>query len=310
MRERRAVGGLVAAALIVALAGYLRLTGHPVAETTWPAANGASASAVTRPGTTATYHVPAAGEHWQAGDTLAQPCPVATDGVSRKSLLRAGPVPVPVEGFSRPELQLLDGGVLDLSDGVLGVAGGEYLDSSQDVELTPVPAGRHPVTIAEVVDADDPTSAWLAAAEVRLSSATPVRWELHGGPTTDGSQAAWFGEAARLRFLGTGYDELGQRDAQGRNVIDVASYWQVPCYFLDVAPREPGQAHDVVMLALDGDGAYLQFIGYDADGRPAAAILQLGVPWSALALPGARPSGLAEDEESPAPGTDPSSPRR
>lgn len=45
-------------------------------------------------------------------------------------------------------------------------------------------------------------------------------------------------------------------------------------------------------------------------GLVAAAVLQLGVPWSALALPGARPSGLAEDEESPAPGTDPSSPRR
>jgi len=242
-------------------------------------------------------HQPLPGEHWQSGRTLALPCAVAVDA-SRATLLRAGPVDAEVEGFVRPMLRLRPGGRIDLADGILGVSGSEWitgtdhLDFPGELTYTRVPKGQPVVTIARVWDGATNDS-WagddLAAAEVRLSDAVPVRWEEHGWAGTDVAQGAWFGSASRARLEATGYDPLFQPDDKGRSVVDVIAWWDVPCYTLDVAPREPGQVHDVVIVDTGGDGTYRQYIGYDEGGQPASAVLLGMVPWAALQLPGTAP---------------------
>jgi hypothetical protein len=239
-------------------------------------------------------YVPAPGEHWQAGDSLAQPCRSIGEA-SAGTLFRAGPLAVKLEGYSQPRLRLRSGGRVDLRDGVLGVAGGDWVSAADNASepgettYTRVPAGTASVTIVEVWDGarnDLPDISDFAAAEIRFADTRPVRWEEHGFAGTDIATAAWFGKSARERFAATGYDPFSQLDGQGRGQVSVTAAWFVPCYYLDRAPRDLDEAHDVVMISTYGDGGFTQYVGYDASGRATAAVLLGYVPWKALGLPG------------------------
>lgn len=245
-------------------------------------------------------HKPASGEHWQAGRALALPCP-QRGPVSTNTLLRDGPLKTRLEHYTKPEIVLRPGGRIDLSDGVLGVAGGDYVSaadnasSPEETTYTTVPKGVGVVTIARFLDAADASESRasdFAAAELRLSDTQPVRWERHGYAGTDIATAAWFGKAARERFAATGYEPFADPDDQGRDETDVTSAWDIHCHFFDVAPREIDGVHDVILIITEGDGGFPQYVGYDASGRAAAAVLLGYVPWAGLGLPGTPPPGV------------------
>lgn len=303
MRGSRTVAAGVVVVGLVVLA--ISACSGPAESASWPSAPVRPSASSAGPATSAVvsprgFHTPESEARWQVGQTLALPCAI-DQAASARSLLRAGALRQKITGYQRPVLDLVSAGRLDLTDGVLGVSGSEWivgdahLDYPGELTYIQVRKSQPPVTVAWIEDAAVDSrvrAADFAAAEVRLSDERPVRWVRRGWMGTDVGEGAWFGSAARARLEATGYDPLTQVDGQGRSVVDAAVDWNVHCYWLDVAPRDVDQAHDVVVIELAADGAMPQYVGYDRSGQVAAAVILGFVPWAALGLPGTPPPGV------------------
>jgi hypothetical protein len=209
---------------------------------------------------------------------------------------------------------LRSGGRIDLSDGLLGISRLDWVSAEDRSRFTPppgaeanellrqpsytaVPRGSAVLTIAEIWDAGNPKAPqrWIdfGAAELRFSNAVPVRWEAHGYANTHIEAAAWFSRATHERIAAAGESVLDALDEHGQPGLAVTDTWDTPCFYVDVAPRKIDQPHDVVLIRTHGEGGYGQYIGYDAAGRPSAAVMMGVADWSELRLPGTPPPGVS-----------------
>ncbi len=121
----------------------------------------------------------------------------------------------------------------------------------------------------------------------------PVRWEANGYANTHIEAAAWFSRAAHEGIAAADEFVLDALDAHGRPALAVTDTWDTPCFYVDVAPRNIDQAHDVVLIRTHGDYGYSQYIGYDQAGRPSAEVMMGVADWSELRLPGTPPPGVS-----------------
>jgi hypothetical protein len=292
--SRQAVG--IGLAVVVLLAGVVASRWVHVFGTTVANERLSTASPLA-PAPDPSFHVPAAGESFVSGSITSTPCPDGATKPVARTLFQAGPVTDP--DLARPVLRVRSGGLLDLGSGHLNLVGGEYLASSEAGKPLAVTPGVYPVTIAEEWDetwGEKVGGHWAAAAEIRLSDHTPVRWQVVDVGVTDGGSLAWFDPAARVRVRAAGYDAVADR----MDYYKVTGTWNSPCSFVDVRTGKAAHGHDALLLEVGADGGYPMVVGYDADGAPADVVALGNASWSVLGLPGTPPPDDS-DSASPVP---------
>lgn len=173
------------------------------------------------------------------------------------------------DGAVMAELEL---GMLDLPGGHLVAAdplGNDAVPFAQRVA-----PGRYPVVLHVVRDSEGEEI--VAFAEVRLSAAQPVRYEMALTGEEDTSepleQDGFFGFEAEEGFGGFWDASLALRDAEVDAVEDALIASFRPRRMAVLWQRAEGQSLAAFSCGF-GDGAYPSFWGFDAGGAPCCLIV-------------------------------------
>lgn len=182
--------------------------------------------------------------------------------------------------------RLIDAGTIDLSDGQLWDNGAEYLAGDASPSgATKVPAGDPHVVILVATSADHHGA--VAAVEVRVATARPVKWtqiDSLGGSTKAGAMGiaghAGLERLRAVRPLDAAFSDL-----------DATKTWITPCLRYSLASDAAAAPLTALIVHLPGSGGWPGAIGYDKAGNPADVVISIGLlPWSLLGLPGTPPA--------------------